>query len=333
MQYFRGQRGCLLLIVWLAVGVVCLPVLARAGTEAKMERATEKSVAAFNNGDYVGSAEIYHPAGYVLAHGQAAISSQPKIAEMLRRSARGGMQYDYMKKYNKQIWACGQYVYELYDYQVKVTLPNRAQPVYSDNRDLSIWEKAPDGQIAIRVDIWSNQVVTGRQASTIDPNSLATQFYNMQSYKPDSSQPPRLSASDIDTIKQLDRRFYQCIIEKDVDAILEFYADDFMLVGLGKANITSKAALRKDIEQGMVGTAGLAGALPWRLKDYPEVLYASGEGQMTFLVNIINWKCQRADGSIQEIPGKGVHVWQQNDAGDWKLLIDIYNTDVRINGL
>ncbi|MHC4258835.1 MAG: DUF4440 domain-containing protein [Planctomycetota bacterium] len=318
-----------LLVLCLSVGAAAvkgdsekLPVIwMAAAIQEKMERATDISVQAFNDGDYQGSAEIYSGDAYVLAHGRTIISSQPGIVDMLAGMGAGGMQYGYMKKFNQKTWESGRYVYELYDYQIKVTLPNRMRPLYADNRDLSIWEKTPDGQIEIRVDIWSNAVVSGSQPTPIDPNSLTTQFFHVAQSRSNESQPRLMNNPNI--IRQLDRQFHQCYINKDIDAILDFYAEDFTLVGLSKPNITSKAVLRMNIEQNIA-----QGTL---LDNNPQIIYSSDSGDMAFVVNTFIWKIKKTDDSIQEYPGKGVHVWKKNEAGQWKLFIDIYNTDVPMN--
>ena len=323
---FKIKTYVLLLFLCLPVGAGAaegefgrrLMVWTASAIQEKMERATDVSVAAFNDGDYQGSAEIYSSDAFVLAHGRTMISSQLGIVDMLRGMGASGMHYDYMKKFNGKVWESGQYVYELYDYQIKVTLPNRSRPLFANNRDLSIWEKLPDGQIKIRVDIWSKATLSGNRPGLIDPNSLTMQFYNISSSI--SPVPKKSEKPNLNMIQRLDRQFHQCYIKKDIDAIMGLYADDFTLIGLDKPNITSKAALRKDIEQSMA-----QGTL---LENNQQIIYSSGSGDMAFVVNIFIWKLKNADGSIQEIPGKGVHVWKKNDVGKWKLFIDIYNTDV-----
>ena len=210
IQQFRTYLYILLLVLCLSAGAAAVHgdsenvsgLWTKTQILEQMEKETDVSVAAFNEGDYAKSAAIYHLQGYVLAHQLPVISSQSGIVDMLSGMGGGGMQYGYMKKYNQQIWESGKYVYELYDYQVKVTLSNRAQPLFAMNRDLSIWEKSPDGQIKIRVDIWSKATVSGKQPAPIDPNSMVTQFYSV-SPQPVIN-PVRKQTSALNKIKQLD---------------------------------------------------------------------------------------------------------------------------------
>jgi ketosteroid isomerase-like protein len=62
-----------------------------------------------------------------------------------------------------------------------------------------------------------------------------------------------------------------------------------------------------------------------------DLIQIEGDGNMVYVVNLFAWTMKDpSSGNEFTIPGKGVHVWQRQADGSWKIFIDINNTDVPV---
>ena len=133
---------------------------------------------------------------------------------------------------------------------------------------------------------------------------------------------PDQLAQDIETVKNLDLEFHKCFIQRDAAAALAYYADDAILMPLDKNIVRGKADLTVDIENG-IKEAEL-------VNSNQQIIGAGGNDKMIYIANKFLWQFKNPSDpqEIQSFPGKGVHVWQKQPDGNWKILIDIYNVSM-----
>ena len=106
---------------------------------------------------------------------------------------------------------------------------------------------------------------------------------------------------------------------KDVERIVAYWSDDATVYPVGAPIVHGKAAIRDFVKQSLA-VPGFH--ISWRsdlasLSADATLGYTTGENAMTF---------PGPDGKLMTVKGRGVAVWRRSPGGEWKCVIDIWNS-------
>ena len=115
--------------------------------------------------------------------------------------------------------------------------------------------------------------------------------------------------------------FYRAIETDDVEARIALLADDVVLMPNHWTIVRGKEAVSESFRRG-------AGAV-FRLRDR-EIVRMEISGNLAYTVNSYHYTYHSKDASEQWHKTKNVHIWRRDPSGNWKLAVDIWNSDVPI---
>jgi ketosteroid isomerase-like protein len=188
-------------------------------------------------------------------------------------------------------------------------------------KDLSIFRRQPDGSLKMKTGADSpnptpsNPLQYQADKNRKEPNIA---FHTVETENISAEQ----MAKNIETVKSLDIEFHKCFVRHDADAALDYYADNATLLPLGKKMVRGSEALSTYIKEGMKEAE--------LVNNNQRIIDVGGTDKMIYIINKFTWQFKPPDNpqQIHSIPGKGIHVWQKQPDGEWKILLDIYNVDV-----
>jgi len=128
-------------------------------------------------------------------------------------------------------------------------------------------------------------------------------------------------AADASAIQALDEQWSATAARNDLEGTVAFYSDDAVLLP-PNAPI---AADRKSIRDSWAALLGPHTALNWKVSKV-EVAKSGDIGYLygTYSVSIQDPK----GGTPVRDTGKLVEVWKKQASGNWKCIVDIYNSDL-----
>ena len=132
--------------------------------------------------------------------------------------------------------------------------------------------------------------------------------------------PPDTRATDANAIRDLDTQWSKTAGANDVDGAVSYYADDASLMPPNAPAASGKAAIRAV----WAGILVPGNSVSW-LADKVEVgrssdlAYSTGEYQATM---------KDAQGKAEMDRGKYVEVWKKQADGKWKVVADMFNSDL-----
>ncbi len=137
--------------------------------------------------------------------------------------------------------------------------------------------------------------------------------------------PPDTRAADESAVREADAAYSKAFEAKDVEAVVGFFADDGLDLSPNAPMLTGKEAIRKSASE-MMATPGLA--LSWQ----PTKVEASRGGDLAYSIGTYQGTVNDAKGKPVADRGKYVTVWRKQPDGKWKVLADIYNSDLPAPG-
>ena len=121
-------------------------------------------------------------------------------------------------------------------------------------------------------------------------------------------------------VLQVDREWAAAASEgKDVDRIVSFWSDDATVYPAGGPVVSGKAAIRAFVEKSLA-TPGFH--ITWR----SDKVSVSADGTMAYTTGTNAMTVPGPDGKPMTIAGRGVAVWKRRPGGEWKCVIDIWNS-------
>lgn len=119
---------------------------------------------------------------------------------------------------------------------------------------------------------------------------------------------------------KVDRAFAAAASEgRDADRIVSFWSDDATVYPPGGPVASGKAAIRAFVEK-CLSTPGFH--ITWR-SDRASV---SADGTLAYTMKTNEITVSGADGKLVTIPGRGIAVWKRLPGGEWKCVVDIWNS-------
>lgn len=135
-----------------------------------------------------------------------------------------------------------------------------------------------------------------------------------------SQAPPDTRAADASAIKDLDAQWSKAAGAGDLDGTVSYYADDASLLPPDAPIASSKAAIRSSWEQLLVpGNSVSWQASSVEVARSSDLAYSTGTYRATL---------RDAQGNPMADRGKYVEVWKKQADGKWKVVADMYNSDL-----
>lgn len=133
-------------------------------------------------------------------------------------------------------------------------------------------------------------------------------------------EPPDTRAADEAAIRKTDAEWVKAAQTKSVDAWLAFYTNDATVLPPNGPTATNRDSIRKIIAE-LMALPGLS--INWRLSKVEvarsgDIAYAYGTYDMTF---------NDPKGKPVNDRGKILEIWKKQADGNWKCIVDTWNTD------
>ena len=132
---------------------------------------------------------------------------------------------------------------------------------------------------------------------------------------------PDTRAADERAIREIDIEWSKAEAAKDVERCLPFYADDASIFEPGSPVVAGKDAIRKNLDA-FFAIPGIS--LSTKMA---KVVVARG-GDLAYTYWTYAMTRTDAKGKPVNDKGKGVTVWGKQPDGKWKVVADIYNSDL-----
>jgi len=124
--------------------------------------------------------------------------------------------------------------------------------------------------------------------------------------------------AEIEAVRQADIGFLKSVSDRNIERVLEYYADDPVWLVPDVPTMTGKDAIRefwgKDFAKPDY-------ALAWE----PTKIEVSQSGDLAYSLG--NWSAENKDekGNTVPVGGEYVFVWKKTTNGTWKVAVDIHN--------
>ncbi|MGH7628407.1 MAG: YybH family protein [Gemmatimonadales bacterium] len=124
-----------------------------------------------------------------------------------------------------------------------------------------------------------------------------------------------------ETIRAADAALNQAIEERDLERIISFYADDALLLPAAEPLISGKAAIREEWSHVLAipDFQSKAALMKVEISTSGDIGYSMG----TYVATMMG-----ENGRPVTEPGKWLSVWRKQPDGAWRIVVDIYNTDI-----
>ena len=123
-----------------------------------------------------------------------------------------------------------------------------------------------------------------------------------------------------DAIKVADEALQQAIAKGELERIVSFYADDAVLLPTAEPIVTGKDAIRADWRH-VLGIPGMQNVSKLKHID------VSRSGDMGYSRGTYRASMVGPNGEALTEPGKWVSIWKKQADGQWRIVVDFYNTD------
>lgn len=132
--------------------------------------------------------------------------------------------------------------------------------------------------------------------------------------------PPDTRAADESAIRALDAQWEKAAAAKDVDGTVSYYSDDASLLAPNAPIAGGKQAIR-------AAWASLLGpdvSLSWQANK----VEVSRSSDLAYIVGVYQLKDPQGKPATDQ--GKFVEVWKKQADGKWKVVADIFNSDLAL---
>ncbi len=121
-------------------------------------------------------------------------------------------------------------------------------------------------------------------------------------------------------MRQADREWAAATAEgKDVERIVSFWSDDATIIPAGAPVVRGRTAIRNFVQQRLA----IPGShLTWRTDE----VSLSSDGTLGYTITEGSATIPGPDGKPTTVRDRGVTIWRRNAAGEWKCVVDIWNS-------
>jgi ketosteroid isomerase-like protein len=136
-----------------------------------------------------------------------------------------------------------------------------------------------------------------------------------------STPPSADMRADEEALRRLDAEWVKAAQSKQVDAWVAFYSDDAAVLPPNEAMATDKDSIRKSVS-GLLGLPGLT--ISWQ----PTKVEVARGGDLAYLYGRYEVSFDEAPGKRTTDRGKIVEIWKKQADGNWKCIVDTWNSDL-----
>jgi uncharacterized protein (TIGR02246 family) len=124
-----------------------------------------------------------------------------------------------------------------------------------------------------------------------------------------------------DSIRAADEALQQAIAKRELERIASFYAEDAVLLPMAEPIVTGKEAIRAEWRHVLCipGIQNVSALKHIDVSRSGDLGYSRG----TYISHMVGPK-----GEPLTEPGKWVSIWKKQSDGQWRIVVDIYNTDI-----
>jgi ketosteroid isomerase-like protein len=134
---------------------------------------------------------------------------------------------------------------------------------------------------------------------------------------------PDTRAADEAALRAADVAFSKAVEAKQLDAALAFYADDAVVLMPNTPMMTAKETIRKSFSE-MLAVPGLL--MKWQVTK----VEAARSGDFGYTIGTYEMTMNDAKGKPVTDHGKYATTWKKQADGNWKVVVDISNTDLPV---
>lgn len=124
------------------------------------------------------------------------------------------------------------------------------------------------------------------------------------------------------TIRDSDAQWSAAAAARDVDKLISFYGEDAVVLPAHATIATTRDAIRK-IFQNLLSTPEIN--LTWK----PTKVDVAGSGDIAYSLGTYDLTAPDESGKTVADHGKYVAIWKKQRDGSWKVVTDIWNSDLR----
>jgi uncharacterized protein (TIGR02246 family) len=126
--------------------------------------------------------------------------------------------------------------------------------------------------------------------------------------------------TDEAAVRQLDAQWSKAAGANDVEAVVSYYSDDASLLPPNAPIVTGKPAIRA-VWSTLLGPGV---SLSWQ----PTGVEVARSGELAYVMGTYADTAKDDKGNTVSDHGKLVEVWKKQADGKWKVVADIYNSDL-----
>lgn len=133
--------------------------------------------------------------------------------------------------------------------------------------------------------------------------------------------PADTRAADEKAIRDQDDQWAKAVVARDLDATVGYYTDDASLLSPNAPIANTKATIRA------VWAALLAPDVtlpPWQITKVD----VASSGDLGYVLGVYDMTSKNPQGKVTADQGKLLEVWRKQADGKWKVVADIFNSDL-----
>ena len=129
-------------------------------------------------------------------------------------------------------------------------------------------------------------------------------------------------AADESAVKETDEQWSKTALANDLDGTVAYYTDDASVLPPNALIATGKQAIRAV----WVSLLNPHVTVSWQVTKAD----AAHSGELAYVTGVYQVSAKDAEGKAMEDRGKLVEVWKKQADGKWKVVTDIFNSDVPV---
>ena len=129
------------------------------------------------------------------------------------------------------------------------------------------------------------------------------------------------SEEAVGALKAADMGLQKALVDKNLGQIVSYYAPDAVLLPTAEPMVEGKAAIKEEWGH-ILAIPNFSNAAQLRGAQ------VSRSGDLGYTWGTYRSKMMGEDGNPVEEPGKWVTIWKRGDGGEWRVVMDTYNTDI-----
>jgi ketosteroid isomerase-like protein len=138
-----------------------------------------------------------------------------------------------------------------------------------------------------------------------------------------SQQTPDTTAADESAVKDQDTQWAKVAGANDLEATVSYYTDDASLLPPNAPIATGKQAIRAVWANSILSPDA---TVTWQVTKAD----AARSGELAYVVGVYQITAKNSKGKSLEDRGKLVEVWKKQADGKWKVVTDIFNSDLPV---